>query len=180
MITTVRRIVTKNGQTMAFVGLEDKTGTTELVVFPKVYELNPQMWEADQVIQVSGKISARDRDGRVTSDTKIMVDSAKTIDYDQVKTHKSRRSTPEPTAPSQSNGPTVVEGSLQLRVADLENQQLLIKMRELLSQAPGQSEVYLLAGEQRIRLPYMVAITDGLINVIGHLSGLELVESSPA
>ena len=71
MITSVRRIITKNGQTMAFVALEDKTGTTELVVFPKVFELNPQLWEADQVIQVSGKISARDRDGRLGSDTKI-------------------------------------------------------------------------------------------------------------
>jgi DNA polymerase-3 subunit alpha len=90
LITTVRKITTKNGATMAFVGMEDKTGVTELIVFPKAYEKSPEVYEADNVIMATGKISARDRDGRLTSEPKVMVDGAKIVDYDTAKAYKSR------------------------------------------------------------------------------------------
>ena len=38
LVTTIRTIVTKSGTKMAFVGLEDKTGEGEVIVFPKLYE----------------------------------------------------------------------------------------------------------------------------------------------
>jgi DNA polymerase-3 subunit alpha len=91
LITTVRKITTKNGAVMAFVGIEDKTGITELIVFPKAYEKSPQVYELDNVIAAQGKVSARDREGRLTGEPKVMVDSAKIIDYDLAKAHKPLR-----------------------------------------------------------------------------------------
>ncbi len=88
LITTVRKITTKNGATMAFVGLEDKTGLTELIVFPKAYEKTPEVFEPDGIIVVTGKISARDKEGRLTSEPKIMVESAKIVDYDTARAYK--------------------------------------------------------------------------------------------
>ncbi|HSX02418.1 MAG TPA: DNA polymerase III subunit alpha [Candidatus Saccharimonadia bacterium] len=89
-ITTVRKITTKNGATMAFVGIEDRSGTNELIVFPKAYEASPHIFEADQVIVASGKISARDREGRLTGEPKILLESAKVVDYDTAKAYVAR------------------------------------------------------------------------------------------
>jgi DNA polymerase-3 subunit alpha len=88
LVTSVRKITTKTGSTMAFVGLEDKSGVTELVVFPKAYEKSPQVYEPDNVIAAQGKVSARDREGRLTAEPKVMVDAAKIIDYDLARAHR--------------------------------------------------------------------------------------------
>ncbi|HUC20774.1 MAG TPA: DNA polymerase III subunit alpha, partial [Candidatus Polarisedimenticolaceae bacterium] len=50
-ISTVRKITTKSNSMMAFVGLEDKTGSLELIVFPKAYEKNSELWVVDNVIE---------------------------------------------------------------------------------------------------------------------------------
>jgi DNA polymerase-3 subunit alpha len=102
MITTVRKITTKKGDTMAFVGLEDKVGALELIVFPKAYEKNPGLWEADNVIVVNGKVNTRDRDGRQDGEIKLMVDESKAVDYEEVKDYqpKKRRPVEEATPPA--------------------------------------------------------------------------------
>jgi DNA polymerase III subunit alpha len=38
IVMTYRKILTKSGSNMAFVGLEDETGFTEVIVFPKTFE----------------------------------------------------------------------------------------------------------------------------------------------
>ena len=45
---------------MLFVKLEDTSGSTEIIVFPSVYKMAPQLWEPDRPIVVEGKISSKD------------------------------------------------------------------------------------------------------------------------
>lgn len=70
IIHELKKIVTKNGQTMCFAQLEDLTGTLELVVFPTIYQELVHLWQPDNLIIVSGKISDKD------SQIKILVDRA--------------------------------------------------------------------------------------------------------
>lgn len=74
LISTVRTIITKSGTKMAFVGLEDKTGEGEVIVFPNLYEQVGAKLVQDSVFRVTGKISARDRDGNLGTDTKMIAD----------------------------------------------------------------------------------------------------------
>ena len=74
LVSTVRTIVTKSGTKMAFVGLEDKTGEAEVIVFPNLYEQIGAKLVQDAVVRVTGKISARDRDGNLGSDAKMIAD----------------------------------------------------------------------------------------------------------
>ncbi len=61
VIREIRIIITKkNLQEMAFVRLEDLTGTIELVIFPKVYESIKDMLKEGKPLVVSGKISHRE------------------------------------------------------------------------------------------------------------------------
>lgn len=68
IIQEIKKITTKNGQTMAFAQLEDSTGMLELVVFPNAYLEQQNLWQSDALLLVEGKIN--DKDGSA----KILVD----------------------------------------------------------------------------------------------------------
>ncbi len=73
IITKVQKIVTKTGRPMMFANVEDLAAKIELVVFPNVYEKNPDMWQENRIIVATGKVN--DRDGAI----KILCDEAKLI-----------------------------------------------------------------------------------------------------
>lgn len=76
IITSVRVISTKKNQPMAFVKVEDLSGSMEMVVFPRVYGENIGLWKEDQPVLITGKINDRD------DDLKMLVDSAQTLTED--------------------------------------------------------------------------------------------------
>ena len=82
IINTVRVIQTKKGDNMAFVGIEDMYGETELLVFPSVYEQTAWLWEQDKVVLVDGSVNAKDRDGNLSDDVKINVSTAREVILD--------------------------------------------------------------------------------------------------
>ncbi|MEI6510893.1 MAG: DNA polymerase III subunit alpha [Candidatus Uhrbacteria bacterium] len=59
IITTVKEIVTKKGDAMAFVGFEDLTGKTELLVFPRTFAQFKESLLPDTIMVVSAKVSRR-------------------------------------------------------------------------------------------------------------------------
>lgn len=74
VVSSVRQITTKKGTKMAFVRLEDKSGETELIVFPKTFQEVGDRLVQDAVIKAKGNINARDKDGNMTADVKLIVD----------------------------------------------------------------------------------------------------------
>lgn len=89
LVSAVRSIVTKSGTKMAFVKIEDKTGEAEVIVFPNLYEQIGAKLVQDAVIRASGKVSARDRDGNLTSDVKLIADEIQIVDDDELRTYES-------------------------------------------------------------------------------------------
>src|SRR5207253_9973697 len=64
LVREVRRVVTRSGQIMAYVGLEDLTGTVDVTVFPRAYEQFRHLFEPDAVVVVQGKVEAARPGGR--------------------------------------------------------------------------------------------------------------------
>lgn len=60
MITAKTVKLTRNGQQMAFVTLEDMVGSVEVIVFPRDYENKKQMLNEDAKVFISGRISIGD------------------------------------------------------------------------------------------------------------------------
>jgi DNA polymerase III alpha subunit/intein/homing endonuclease len=60
VVTSMKKILTKTGKPMLFVGLEDLSGKIETVVFPDSLERNPGAWQQDKILLVSGRLSNRD------------------------------------------------------------------------------------------------------------------------
>ncbi len=75
LITSVKKITTKStNNEMAFVKIDDMTGTVELVVFPTIYQKSKNLWIRDKAILVKGKVNEREE--RLS----VIVDDAKPLD----------------------------------------------------------------------------------------------------
>ncbi len=80
LVAAVRTIITKSGTKMAFVKLEDKTTEGEVIVFPNLFESVGAKLVQDAVIRVTGKVSARDRDGNMGSEGKMIADDIQVVE----------------------------------------------------------------------------------------------------
>ncbi len=59
LVTEVRSILTKSGEKMAFIKIEDKTDSLEAVVFPKLFREHARVIIVGQCLLVKGKVSVR-------------------------------------------------------------------------------------------------------------------------
>ena len=73
LVSSVKKIITKKGQPMLFIKLEDLTGKTEVVIFPNLLERNPAALQENKIIFVAGRVD--DRNGEI----KIVADDAQEI-----------------------------------------------------------------------------------------------------
>ena len=89
IITTVRTILTKKGDKMAFVKIENKTDETEFIVFPSIFEEFGGKLVVDNVVKVRGRVNAKDKNGNVTSDAKILAESIELISDEILENYKS-------------------------------------------------------------------------------------------
>ena len=98
MLQRARRHITKKGDEMAFVTLEDLDGTCDVIVFPRVWAQTKQMWRPERVLVVGGRLDARRRD-----EPSLLCDWVKTPDQVTVQLAESG---PPVTDPSDSPPPS--------------------------------------------------------------------------
>ena len=89
IITAVRTILTKKGDKMAFVKIENKTDETEFIVFPSVFAEHGAKLEVDNVVRVRGKVNATDKDGNITSDVKILAEAIELVSDEVLENYQS-------------------------------------------------------------------------------------------
>jgi len=174
-INDIREITTKSGSKMAFVKLEDKTAELELILFPNAYQQTIDIWERDKVVLVRGKISAKDREGNLGEEVKILVDDAREITAAQVTAYQptgkkmrppgSRRSAAAAvtatkyreiedkpkTKTTAGNGPATPAAKplperIYIRLHDSKDQDLLRSIKQSLDESKGPTEVVLVLG----------------------------------
>ena len=75
VISTIKKILTKKGETMLFVKVEDSLMSVEFLVFPRTYKETESVWLPGQAVIVSGTISEKD------SEVKFLVDKAMPLSY---------------------------------------------------------------------------------------------------
>ncbi|HTU83399.1 MAG TPA: DNA polymerase III subunit alpha [Candidatus Acidoferrales bacterium] len=63
MVSGVRRTLTKNGQQILIAQLEDTTGTCDVILFAKLYPQYQQLFVADTILVVKGRLRLRERPG---------------------------------------------------------------------------------------------------------------------
>lgn len=71
IVTAVRSIYTKKGKPMAFVKLEDLSGSVEIIVFSDLYERRGEIFQEDSPLLVKGKVDLKEEE-----EAKIIAESA--------------------------------------------------------------------------------------------------------
>ncbi|TSC67254.1 MAG: DNA polymerase III subunit alpha, partial [Parcubacteria group bacterium Gr01-1014_66] len=60
LVSGIQKKITKAGDPMLFVKLEDLTSRTEILVFPKMLAKNPAVWQEEKVLYIRGRVSDKD------------------------------------------------------------------------------------------------------------------------
>ena len=110
---------------------------------------------------VQGKVNAKDRDGKPSDEVKVMVDKAKRLDPS---VYKHYIPTGETVAPKVDPAAAQPAERVVLKIKDLRDQVLLLRLKSILQAVPGDTEtmVQLETTGQKIRLPFKVAVSEKL------------------
>jgi len=153
VITSVQRILTRSGQSMLFAKLEDKGGSVEVLVFPKILSNTANAWQEDRAVIVKGKTNTKD------SELKLLADGVSQIEESLLQTDF---------MPSEGE---VVE----IRIPDSVNGMILQKTKEVLMENRGAIPVIIYLNKEgeltKIKLPFGIDFSDNLKAKIEGLLG---------
>ena len=179
LVSTIRTIVTKAGTKMAFVGIEDKTSEAELIVFPRLYEQLGDSLQQDAIVKVAGTINARDRDGNMTDEAKIIADEISIVtdkELNEYQSHGRKMTAPKgraavknkryprknangapavTAAASAKAAPAITAKPLEkletvyVKVKNPSDRDLLVSLKKLCSQNPGHNDIIMILGEDK-------------------------------
>lgn len=74
IVDSVKEHMTKKGERMAFVSLQDLMGSVEVIAFPEIYKAAQSLLKKDVTIFLKGKINLRDDTPKVIADEVIALD----------------------------------------------------------------------------------------------------------
>lgn len=181
-VQDMREITTKNGQKMAFVRIGDQYSETELILFPSIFQQTIGIWERDRIVLVRGRVNARDREGEIIQDIKVLVDDAREITPEQAAAYEATGKKPKELKASKKTAslkasppPVVTEPRLYIRLNDSDNAEVLLSIKEVIDRNAGDTEVVLVVGDestkQIIRLPMRMSAESVHIAALAKLVG---------
>ncbi len=178
-IADSREIVTKNGQKMAFVQLTNGLDEVEVIVFPSVFQQTLGTWQKDTIVIINGKVSAKDRDGNLGNEVKIMADEAREVTLAQAQAYQATGKTKKvPKPPKRAVKPVKADTKvkkLYVRLHDTKDSQHLLTLKETLHSFIGETEVVLVLGsdasKQIVKLPQGIALSDDALDKMRAVAG---------
>ncbi|MFA6533843.1 MAG: DNA polymerase III subunit alpha [Patescibacteria group bacterium] len=188
VITIVKKVFTRAGDQMLFVKLEDTSGSTELIIFPRVMKANSQLWQEEKILIVEGRLSDKDGEAKIVVNKVAEVTAASLAQIQMEYSGQiiinngyggyngyARQKESVAEKPKAATRPSGVV----IKFQEKPNQFLAEKLKELFLATPGDSLVHLLINNQgrwqRLQTPYQVAYSAELKAEIEKLVGPESV-----
>ncbi len=75
IIVSKKTMITKKGTMMAFVELEDLYGEIEVVVFPKVFELDRVWLEEDNIVVIRGRLDMKENEAKLLAERIVPIEN---------------------------------------------------------------------------------------------------------
>jgi DNA polymerase III subunit alpha len=147
IITKVQKILTKKGELMAFITVEDLTNSIEVLVFPSLFQKVKDIIFEEKIILISGKLSSKD------GELKLLADDIKELN--------SPATSPTPTAPP----------AVTIKIPENATDEIFIELKRLFELSPGNLMVNLMIKDQKVKTPFLVNLTDDLKQKIKDLLG---------
>ena len=159
VVQSVKNKTPRNNSSMAYVTIEDDTGSIELIAFSKVITEYGGYMRENAVLVVTGRLSIRD-----DKEPQIVVNRARPIsDYEK---H------PWDPAPVAAQRPVNArhEGTLYLRLPT-EDEVIYPKVRAILNMFPGDSQVVLYFADTKVRRGTRCCIMDSMLSELRYRLG---------
>ncbi|OGM04882.1 DNA polymerase III subunit alpha [Candidatus Woesebacteria bacterium GWC1_42_13] len=140
VVSDVRIIITKrSAQEMAFVRIEDETGSIEVVVFPRIFDKTRSYWIDYKPLLITGRVDSREESPSLI---------AEAIDTLETRTNSQRQ--------------------LLIKIPKETPQEALRGLKKLLIDAPGDNEVVLVfeGNSQKLILPFRISWNETLAKQI--------------
>ncbi len=146
IVSRVQKIITKKGEPMAFIDLEDMGGLIEVLVFPSVLAKYPELIAEGKILLVKGKLS--DKDGV----PKLLADEIKEFG--------------QQTLPAGQAG-----ASVTIKIPASATDELFAQLKQLFETHPGPLSVNLLIQEQKVKTPFKIELSEDLKSQIKQVLG---------
>ncbi|MBR1801942.1 DNA polymerase III subunit alpha [Candidatus Saccharibacteria bacterium] len=202
IITNIKVILTKaTKKKMAFVTVESKSESAEVLVFAKLFEELGDKLAVDNIVKITGDISATDQNGNPTSDIKILAKEIQVISNDVLDSYQSageklpdladapkrRKYTPKPqkeeiaspVLPPINQPDNPRDHKLYILIEDVDDTEKLTNIKEACDICPGLSPVILVLkdGDEKkpVVMPFKVETTPELVAKIKSIVGEKAV-----
>jgi len=161
IITSVKNILTKKGDKMSFVVIEDYTSSIELVIFNSIYKKVESMLRVDNIVSCEGKISFKDNFSGTGEDIKYLCNSLKIFDPNNIP--KSESVEKESTSINTSSKKHIVESSIsdydvKLRLPKTVKMTDLVKIKKIFMNNKGKYSISLLMPVKEIEKYHTVKV----------------------
>ena len=177
LIATIKKLMTKKGEMMAFLKLEDISSEIEGIIFPKTYvETSPFLIE-DSLVKVRGKLELRDGAGQILIEEikplslETMSDNAKKLELFDEQEKKIFMKNSLVDEPEKHEEMIIIELPSQ-------DQSLLATLKqELESLKNGHTNIKLKIGDTIITTPYKKEVSENILKK--YTSTIEIANSLP-
>jgi len=166
VVDKVTRKITKKGSVMLFVTLQDQSGSTELLVFPKKFEETKDLWDEGVVVCIVAKTPRED------GDNKLFVDNIYILSEDNVEDVKRRVTIGQDTSAKKDTSEKSVSLLLTREILKDHGNQI----REVLSVSHGDYSVYIRVGTKLIQSQWSVAWNNEMKENVEKIIGQDRIE----
>ncbi|MDP4120052.1 MAG: DNA polymerase III subunit alpha [Bacillota bacterium] len=168
VITKTKQQLTKSRQMMAYVTIDDKFGSLELLVFPKTLSEYGNLLAEGSVVEVLGTINSRENE-----ETKVICNFVTSVENVNASNEKISYKSKE-----QYSQNSMREESLNIRVPNM-NCDLFVKVKNVLSIFEGKTPVYFYLTDENKKMlapaSLFIEINDPMITELKNILGEENV-----
>lgn len=147
VVTRVQKILTKKGENMAFIDVEDKSGMIEVLLFPSILQQYDGLINSDNILVFNGKVS--DKDGV----PKFLANEVKLFSMDQI---------PQPAKPARTTTSPANGSTVTIKIPGNVSQEIFVALKKLFEEYPGHLDVSLVINEQKIKTPFKISMNEEL------------------
>jgi DNA polymerase III subunit alpha len=153
IITKIQKILTKKGDQMAFIDVEDLTGIVEVLVFPTLFQKVKDLLTSERIVLLTGKVS--DKDGV----PKFLADDIKDLS-EMINNVK------------QSQTPIQQQSTINVVNIDIPQnarEEIFIELKKLFEAYPGEQPVNLIVNKTQVKTPFRISLNNELRSKITEL-----------
>jgi DNA polymerase-3 subunit alpha len=166
IIASIKKIMTKKGDPMLFVTIEDGLNNLEILVFPRIYKENEGIWQEEKMIIAEGTLSDKDGEVKVLCNKIWVLEEATLADtiakiagtpYYEDKRKKFAMMNKDKAATEGKRQPLT---KITINYPLGASKELAEKVKMLFMAIPGNNQVFLKIGDKLIKTDFCIALHD--------------------